>query len=302
MHVNCRGELQPRVFARVGEIIWLRFLICGAAMVVSLKCTSAFGSYITMVTDFSVAVKSEGLTLVVMAENRGDVPALDVQFEIIVDERVLAGPVERLLGVAGKTSAAFSMTDVFSPPGRYPIVIRTYYKDASGYPFTALTVGFYDYKSTGMPAVSISGHATKLSVDGKGQLKFLVRNDGLAGQKIDLTLFVPNELAASRERSAIEIGPQQEETLVYEVENYSALANSRYTILLVGWYEDAGNRFGVAGSAVVQVVGDVKSVVQPIWIWVVLGGVMPGVIIFLRLKKRLAEKPIDRYCLRKNWK
>ncbi len=42
----------------------------------------------------------------------------------------------------------YSLADVFESPGRYPIVIRTYYKDANAYPFTALTVGFYDYKSS----------------------------------------------------------------------------------------------------------------------------------------------------------
>ncbi len=265
---------------------WLRFLVYGTAMVVSLNCTNAFCSYITMATDFSITVNSEGLAIVVMAENRGDVPAHDVQFEIIMDERVLAGPIVKLLEVDGKTSVEYSLADLFGLPGRYPVIIRTYYKDASGHRFTALTVGFYDYKSTNMPAVSISGHATKLPVNGKEQLKFVLRNDGLTGQKIDLALFLPNELSTSHERSTIEIDPQQEETLVYDVENYSALANSSYPVSLVGRYEDAGSRFGVAGSAVVQVVGEVKSAVRPIWIWVVLGGRMPGVIVFLRLQKQ----------------
>lgn len=284
MPVNCRRLLQPALFTTAGVIGWLRWLMFGAVMVVSLKSTNAFGSYITMVTDFSVAVESGGLTLVVTAENRGDVPAHDVQFEIIVDQRVLAGPAVKRLEVAGKTSAAFSMNDLFGLPGRYAIVIRTYYRDASGHRFTAVTAGSYDYKSTGMPAVSISGHASRLSVDGKGQLEFVLRNDGLSGQKVDLRLFIPDELSASDERSAIEIGPQQEETLVYDVENYSALVNSHYAVLLVGWYDTDGNRFGVAGSAVVQVVGDVRSAARPPWIWVVLGVGIPVVMGFLRLK------------------
>ena len=284
MPVTCRPMMQPAVFTTTGVIGWLRLLMFGAVMVVSLQSTNAFGSYITMVTDFSVAVESEGLTLVVTAENRGNVPAHDVQFEIIVDQRVLAGPAVKRLEVAGKTSATFSMRDLFAFPGRYAIVIRTHYKDASGHRFTAVTVGSYDYKSTGMPAVSISGHATKLSADGKGQLKFVLRNDGLSEQKVDCRLFIPDELSASDERSAIKIGPQQEETLVYDIENYSALANSRYAVLLVGWYDTDGNRFGVAGSAVVQVIGDVRSAARPPWIWVVLGGGIPLVMGFLRLK------------------
>ena len=114
----------------------------------------------------------------------------------------------------------------------------------------------------------------------------MLRNDGQTGQKIDLALFIPNELSVSHEHSVIEIGPQQEQTLEYEVENYSALANSSYQVSLVGQYEENGNRFGIAGSAVVRITDDVKPAVRPVWIWVLLGGFMPGVIIFLRLKKQ----------------
>ena len=93
-----------------------------------------------------------------------------MQFEIILDDKVLVGPVVKKLEVDEKTSADFSLADVFGIPGRYPVVIRTNYKDANGYRFTALTVGFYDYQSTVMPAVSISGHAIKIPVDGKGRM------------------------------------------------------------------------------------------------------------------------------------
>lgn len=286
MPVICRGIIQPLVFAGADRIDWLKSLLYGAAMIVSLGCTNAFGAHITMATDYSVTTKQEGLALLVMAENRGDEPAHDVQFEVIINDRGLVGPVVKKLEVNETTSMGFSLADMFRIPGRYPIVIRTNYKDGNGYRFTALTVGFYDYQTTVMPAVSISGNVTKLPVDGKGQLKFVLRNDGLTGQKIDLALFLPNELEASHERSAIEIGPQQEETLNYEVENYSALANSRYPVSLVGRYEDAGSHFSVAGSAVVSVIGNVKSAVRPRWVWVLLGGLMPGVIAFLRLKKQ----------------
>ena len=274
------------MLAAVAGFGWPKSLLFATAMIISMNCTSAFGAHITLATDFSVSVKLEGLVLVVMAVNRGDVPAHDVQFEIILDDKTLVGPLVKKLAVDEKTSADFSLADVFGIPGRYPIVIRTNYKDAAGYRFTALTVGFYDYQSTVTPAVSISGDAIRIAVDGKEQIKFALRNDGLTGQKIDLALFIPNELSVSHEHSVIEIGPQQEQTLVYGVENYSALANSRYPVSLVGRYEENGHRFGVAGSAVVRVVDDVKAAVKPVWIWVLLGGLMPGIIVFLQLKKQ----------------
>jgi hypothetical protein len=285
MCVNSRRIIQPFVSASAAGIDWLKSLLYMMAMVVSLNCTNAFGSYITMETGFSVTVKPEGLALVVMAENRGDVPAHEVQFEVSVNDKVYLGPLVKTLGVAEKTSVDFSLADVFGTPGRYPIVIRTYYKDENAYPFSALTVGFYDYKSSMLPTVSISGQASRLPVDSKGQLNFVLHNDGSTAQKVDLALFIPDELLASPEFSTTEIGPQQEQSLVYELENYSALANSQYQVSLVGRYEDAGNHVGVAGSAVVSVVGDAESAVRPIWIWIVMGGLIPGVLVLLRFQK-----------------
>ena len=273
------------VSARAAGIDGLKALLYGMVMVVSLHGANAFGAYITMATDFSVTVKPEELALVVTAENRGDVPAHEVQFEIIINDRVLTAPVVEILEQDKKMSAEFSLADVPGIPGRYPVVMKTYYKDTGGHLFTALTVGFYHYKSTVIPAVSISGHAIKLPVDGKGQIAFVLRNGGQRELKIDLALFVPNELSAAHEHRVITIGPQQEATVTYDVENYSALANSSYPISLVGQYEDAGNHVAVAGSAVVRIAGDVKPAVGLVWSWVLLGGLIPGVIIFLRLQK-----------------
>jgi len=285
MIVKCRGIGQTLSFAGGSDSDWLKTILYMAVLFIS---TPAFGAYITMATGFSVVEKPEGLTLEVTAENRGDVPAHDVQFEITVDDKVFISPLVKTLGVDEKTTVEYSLADAFGIPGRYPIVIRTYYKDENTYPFTALTVGFYDYKSGILPVVSISGKASEIAVDGKGQLIFVLHNDGSTVRNIDLALYIPDELSVSEEHSAIEIGPQQESTLVYDIGNYSALANSQYQVSLVGQYEDAGNRVAVTGSAVVRVVGDAGSAVRPIWIWVVMGGLIPGVLVLLRLQRHRA--------------
>ena len=281
-----REMIPSFVFAGAGGIDWLKSLLYGIAIIISLNCTNTFGAYIALATEFSISVKPEGFTLVVAAENQGDVPAHDVQFDIIVGDNALLGPVVNKLKVDEKTSVEFSLADVFGIPGRYPVVIRTNYKDDNSYRFTALTIGFYDHQSTVMPAVSISGDAISMPVDGKGRMSFVLRNDGQTVQEIGLELFTPDELSVSGERSVINIGSQQEQTLEYDVENYSALANSRYQVSLLGRYEDNGKRVGVAGSAVVRVTDNVKAAAKPVWIWILLGGILPGVIVFLRLKKQ----------------
>jgi hypothetical protein len=268
--------------------IWLNARLYLIALAVFFISTQSFGAYITMATAFSVVESPEGLTLVVSAENHGDVSAHDVQFETTLVDKVYISPRVKSLGVDEKTSVEYSLADVFEIPGRYPIVIRTYYKDENAYPFSALTVGFYDYNFDITPDVFIRGEASEIEVNGGGQLIFELHNDGTTTRKVELALFLPDELSASEEHSAIEIGPHQKARLAYDIENYSALANSRYQVSLVGQYEDAGNRVSVTGSAVIRVVGDAGSADRPVWIWVVMGWLVPGVLLLLRLLVRRA--------------
>ena len=253
-------------------------------MVISLFCSSAFGSYITLATGFSVIEKSGELMLVVIAENQGDEPAYALHSEVIIDSVARVGTLLKILGVNEKTSTEYSLADVFGSPGRYILVIRTYYEDANGYRFTALTAGSYDYKSTVVPSVSISGGATEIPLDGRGKLKFVLRNDGSTGLKIDLALFLPSELSAVDEQSNIELGPHQEAVVIYDLENYSANANSSYPVSLVGRYEQDGIRLGITGSAVVRIAESHELEARPVWIWIVLGGLLPGVLVFLLLR------------------
>jgi hypothetical protein len=261
-------------------------LVCCLAMTLMLSCANVIGSYITMATSFSVTETSEGPMLEVMAENRGDVAAHDVRFEVVIADTTLVGPVAELLQESETTSAEFSMADVFGIQGRYPVVIKTNYKDKNGYRFTALSAGYYDYRIAVTPDVSITGNAIDIPVDGQGRLKFVIRNDGKTGQKLNLSLFLPNELSVAHEQASVHIEPRQEMTVQYDVWNFSALINSNYQIYLVGWYEDAGRRFGMNGSAVVRITGGGKSAEHPVWIWALMGGLLPGVIIFLRLRQR----------------
>jgi hypothetical protein len=260
-------------------------------MVASMMITSAFGSSITMVTEFSVDMKSGRPVLKVATENRGNVPAHEVQFEIMVDDTVFSGPVAGTLDVGENTSTEESLADVLKIPGRYPVVIRTHYEDDSGYRFSALSAGYFDYESAIMPEILISGRSAEVPVDGKTHLEFMLRNESDAGQVIDLTLYIPNELSASHEHSSVELGPGQEMRVAYGLENYSALANSSYQVVLVGRYDSTGSHLGVTGATVVRVTGNDVTADRPRWAWFVLGGVLPGVLVFVWLaNKKIAPK------------
>ena len=256
------------------------------AIVTLLAATDVAASYITMATNFSVTEGADGLTLTVKTENQGDEPAYGVQFEIVVADKQFVSSATTSLGIKQVATAEYSLEGVFGIAGRYPIVIKIYYKDANSYQFSSLSAGFYDYQIPVIPTVSISGQGAKISVDGTGRLVFVVRNNGKTEQLIKLNLFLPNELSVSKEDSELTLGPKQAQTLEYIVENFSALENSTYAVVLMGQYEDEQRHYGITGTTIVEVTGDMKLVGWPIWAWTAAGFLVIAVFILLRSRRK----------------
>jgi hypothetical protein len=255
-------------------------------MATLLFMTSAHAASITMATRYAVNLTAEGPVLVATVENRGDVAAHAVQIEAGVEGRSLSGPVTQRLGVNKSVSTEFRLAGHFQAPGRYPLVIRTYYKDAAGHRYTALIVGFYERQPVDKPDVSIRGVATIVQQEGKGSLTFLLHNEGDVKRSLDLSLYLPNELSASQEHAVIELAPNGHETLVFDLSNYSAREGSRYPVTLVGRYKHKGGTYGVAGTALVRVDAGASAGIKPQWVWFVLCGLLPIVIASLRIYER----------------
>ena len=228
--------------------------------------------------------------LAVTVQNRGDVPAHSVQIEVSVEGSSLVGPVFDKLPVDQSTSVEFTLADHFQSPGRYPLVIRTFYKDSAGHRFTALIVGFYNHQTAVTPDVFIEGQATTIPVDGGGRVAFVLRNEGNTTRVLDLELLLPEELSTPRGRAVAEVAPHGESTVMFDLENYSALQNSRYPDTLVGRYTDGRQGIGVAGSATIRMGRGDPVKTKPTLIWFVLGGLLPLVIVFLRLYERRARQ------------
>ena len=273
-----------------GSVFRNRHLPGVAAMLAAFWMSCAHGGHITMATQYSVTPVPDGAMLAVTVRNRGDVPAHAVQFEVSVEGNSLVGPVIDKLAVDESTSVEFTLADHFQRPGRYPLVIRTFYKDTAGHRFTALIVGFYNHQSSVKPDVFIEGQATIVPVDGSGTVAFVLRNEGSSTLAMDLELHLPEELSTARRHAVVEVVPHSEDTVMFDLENYSALANSRYPVALVGRYEHDGHSYGVAGTATIRLGREDPGKIRPIWIWFMLGGLLPVVIVFLRMYERRVRR------------
>jgi hypothetical protein len=261
-------------------------LFCAAML---LACSWASASFITMATEFSVSETPDGPALVVSTENRGDEPAYGVQFEVQIGDKQFASSVVPQLAVNEKLAEEYMVDGAFGLPGHYPIIIKTHYKDANGYPFSALSVAFHDYQQPVVSKILIRTEDVSIPSNGKGKVGFVIRNTDSVIRNLELVLHLPDELVAVSERQSIQLEPASEERLQFAVENFSALENSSYAIALVAQYEDDERHYSNAGPAVVRITG--PSSMPESWVWGVGGAVVIIVIVLLIVFRRRKKSP-----------
>lgn len=231
----------------------MKFQIYGLAAIALLFCADVMASYITMATDFRVARKEDGPVLTVTTQNLGDEPAYGIQFEIQIGQQKFVSSSVAQLGVNQSTYSDFPIDKAFNLPGHYPVLIKTHYRDANSYPFTALAVGFYDYQSPVVSKVLVRAEDVEIPANGRGKVSFTVRNNDSVARKLDITLHLPDELAALQDKDQRSIAPNSSELVRYTVENFSALENSTYAVALVSEYEDGKHHYSSAGSGIIRI-------------------------------------------------
>lgn len=253
-------------------------------------CGAALASYISMATEFSITNAPDGLELVVATENRGDEPSYGVQFEAQAGHKQFTSAEVPLLIVNEKTTAHFPVDDAFGLPGRYPIVIKTHYRDANAYPFSALTVGFYDYQEPVLSKILMRTENTDIPSNGSATLSVLVRNNDSVPRDLEVVLHLPNELAAVADKQSLQLDPGHEATLNYLVENFSALENSSYSVAVIAQYEDDERHYSASGSSVMRITA--ASVMTSLWVWI-SGGMGVVVLILLIVAMRRQGKQVN---------
>jgi len=260
--------------------------ISAIAAMVLLVYTSVLASHITMATDYSVSDAADGLTLRTTTRNQGDETAYEVRVEARIGDRNFTGPSFSRLDVNETTSADFSVHDALHLPGRYPVLVKVHYQDANGYPFTASSVGFYDFQHPAISRVRIRAADAGIPSNGGGSIRFSIRNNDSVKRDLMLTLQLPDELATLKYRDRLSIGPKQSRSLQYPVDNFSALENSGYAVTLVAEYDDGGTHYSSAGSGIVRITG--PDIPERKIVWVVAA--IAAVVLLLPVISRLRRK------------
>ena len=230
-------------------------------------CGTTLASYISMATELSIKVSPTGLVLVVTSANRGDEPAYGVQFEVQAGDKQFTSEEVSRLTVDEKIVERFPVGDAFRLPGRYPIVIKTHYKDGNAYPFSALTVAFYDHHVPVVSKILIQPQDADIPSNGSGTVSVLVRNADSVPRDLEIVLHLPDELVAVAERQSLQLAPGSEETLYYDVANFSALDNSSYSVALIAQYEDGVRHYSASGAALARITAPPVMTVGSIWVF-----------------------------------
>ena len=264
----------------------MRSSIYALAAITLLMSTSVVASYITLVTGFSVTEAADALTLNVTTTNQGDEPAYGIQFEVQIGKQTFTSASVPQLGVNETTSSDFSILDVFDLPGRYPVLIKIHYKDANTYPFTSLAVGFYDFQQPVVSKVLIRAEDAAIPSNGKGVMKYTVRNNDSVERDLVLRLHLPDELAALKDSDSLTLGPRESKSLQYTIENFSALENSSYAISLVAEYDDGKSHYSTAGSGAIRITEpDISDGYLP-WVVAAVSAVILILLIIIRLRRK----------------
>jgi len=251
-----------------------------------MASTNVVASFISMATGYSVTEGPDGLTLNVTSKNQGDEPAYEIQFEVQIGNHNYTSTSVPQLGVNETTSTEFLIHDGFHLPGHYPVLIKIHYQDANRYPFTALSVGFYDFQNPVVSKVLIRAKDSSIPANGKGTMHYTVRNNDSVERDLVLKLHLPDELATLKDSDSLTIGPKQSMSLQYTIENFSALVNSGYAIALVAEYEDGKSHYSAAGSGTIRIIEPNAMNVYLPWVVAAATAVFLAFLIIVRIRRK----------------
>ena len=237
-------------------------------LMIILVAGNAAASHITLNTTVNSQVVNDTLKVSISAVNRGDEPAYHVQAVIKAGRQKIATPKKQQIGVGESFNATSSVKLDLEGPGQYPLVITIHYTDANQYPFSALNLQTFSYKTEPIPS-DIFGKMNTVSFWKKGQMKLTLKNLGASESVIRVYLEVPKELTSDSYSVETLIPSKSEKEAGFTIHNFSALSGSTYRIFAVSEYEKEGVHFTSITPGTVTIV-EQKSFFEKNYVYLIM--------------------------------
>ncbi len=236
-------------------------------------------------------VKTEGdmVKITIKVQNNGNVPANDIQANLIVVGDRLKSPVKGVLGV--KESHTFQFEKKLSglKRGRYPLTLIVDFHDANQYPFSALSGMTFSFKED--VNADLICLTEDLTIEKKGEIRFDLKNLGFDSKNIRASLILPKEFSTPGPKMDFQMAPRSEKTLTFEVSNFSALEAS-YPVFCYFEYDLDELHYTVVGRALVRVAKEENLFRRNRWLWISLTAILS--IIFIIIIVRARRKRISK--------
>lgn len=162
-------------------------------------------------------------------------------------------PIPELLELKPNQSHTFTATvrSDATKSGSYPLFVSLGYADANGYGFSAIATASYTARDAS--SSDIFGILTAEPITDEGALRVKLKNNSRQELQVSLTPFLPAELTPQGLPATATLAPGAEQEFSGRITNFSALAGSRYPVILAAEYESADRHFTSVISTMVDV-------------------------------------------------
>ncbi|VVB54907.1 NPCBM-associated, NEW3 domain of alpha-galactosidase [uncultured archaeon] len=232
-------------------------LLVGVLLTLS---STASSDVITLTTTFIevgkggvVSKESSGLNVSIV--NTGNVPALNVQTELMLPDGFTSKPV--FPGTLEPNVTQYLYFPLTLPenvsPGRYPLVLSTHYTDANSYPFSTIAPTYFVYQTATpillrgvLPEVTVSG-------DESSSFMFRIANTGKDPHNVSIRIYAPNELKLDKDATTVELLGREDKEVPFTLQSFGALPGSAYVILATAEYDEGGMHYSSLAGGMVKV-------------------------------------------------
>lgn len=241
-----------------------------------LPIAPAIAGTIQIETQTSVTVADSELEVEVKTSNKGDEPARNVNIQLMFSGKSCNRAGKDLLGEGESAMVFFRNIPSPAKPGTYPLIVRIAFQDIKGHPFSAVSCSPVSIGQSSASALECLGKAA--SISRQGLLQFTVKNSGSVSGRASATLVLPEELSTSIPRRDLVIEPGQEEVLLFEISNFSALVGAVYPVFCFLEYDSGDAHYTEVGNGSVRIVkaGNWFRRTRPVWLGlaIVMGAIL----------------------------
>jgi hypothetical protein len=124
-----------------------------------------------------------------------------------------------------------------------------------------------------------------LNLEKRGLLRLNIKNPGLGSRNIRAMLVLPKEFSSPRSRIDFDIQAGSQKTVVFEIENLSALSGATYPVFCSLEYDLPDTHYTAVSSAMVRISQRQNWFQRTKWLWAAVGVLLGATFILYQLRR-----------------